>query len=280
MRKTLTFSLSPALLALLCFAPRNAFAQDPPSEPLPPLPATEAAPSSPSPSAAAQSDTSVRTAGAVRANHVDTVVVAEPGSQVTVHHDSSSEHHEYAPDPGRKAAMIASPIVFGVGAAVAGIAYLTARGQTNCNYATVQTNNGSFNQTVNCTSGDTAPPLVMYDVIVGAVPSAPRWVVGDVGGALLYTGLRGSSLIVASVVDWGNGSNNWVGPFMLGFLVPITLGIVDLATTPHREDLAPAKPSTEEGRVIRPRITGVTPVALTDAEHRVNGGALTMSASF
>jgi hypothetical protein len=246
MRKTLTFSLSPALLALLCFAPRNAFAQDPPSEPLPPLPATEAAPSSPSPSAAAQSDTSVRTAGAVRANHVDTVVVAEPGSQVTVHHDSSSEHHEYAPDPGRKAAMIASPIVFGVGAAVAGIAYLTARGQTNCNYATVQTNNGSFNQTVNCTSGDTAPPLVMYDVIVGAVPSAPRWVVGDVGGAL----------------------------------VPITLGIVDLATTPHREDLAPAKPSTEEGRVIRPRITGVTPVALTDAEHRVNGGALTMSASF
>ena len=131
---------------------------------------------------------------------------------------------------------------------MAGIAYLTARGQTNCNYVTTAGTNGSFSSNYNCTSGDTAPPLVMYDVIVGAVPSAPRWVVGDVGGALLYTGIRGSSLIVASVVDWGNGSNNWVGPFMLGFLVPITLGIVDLATTPHREDLAPAKPSTDEGR--------------------------------
>jgi hypothetical protein len=280
MRKTLAFSLSSALVALVCSAPRSAFAQDPPSDPLPPLPAADGDPAPPPVRATTKTDTSIVTAGVVRTNHVDTVVVAEPGSQVTVHRDAPG-HHDYAPDGGRKAALIASPIVLGLGAAVFGIAYLTARGQSNCTYDnTYNSGTGQYVGSENCTSGDTVPPLVMYDVIVGAVPSAPRWVVGDVGGALLYTGARGASLVVASVVDWGNGSNNWIGPFTLGFLVPMTLAIVDLATTPHREDMVPTKPSPDEGHLLRPRITGLSPVALTDAEHRVNGGVLNLTASF
>jgi hypothetical protein len=263
-----------AAIALAASTPRVALAQDPPNAPLPPLPESETqAPQS----ATTKTDTPVVTAGVVRTNKVDTVVVAEPGSNVTVHGGPGSDkaHREYAPDPLRKATMIAAPIVLGVGGATAGIAFLTARNSTTCNYSNTPP------YTTTCTHGDTAPPLVLYDVIVGAVPSAPRWAVGDVSGALIYTGLRGGSLLVASVIDWGNGSNDWIGPFTLGFLVPVTLAIVDLATAPHREDLQPAKPTAEEtARAVRPRITGLTPVALTDSEHRVQGAVLDLTASF
>jgi hypothetical protein len=284
MKPSLSFWSGALAFAMAGLVPGWAHAQDPASAPLPTLPAPDDG-AAPAPSrATTKTDTPIVTAGTVHTNRVDTVVVAEPGSSVTVlgvgsgSSDGNGEHREYAPDPGRKAAIIASPIVFGVGGAVAGIAYLTARGQTTCTptYGAGYTVTGST-----CTHGDVVPPLVLYDVVVGAVPSTPRWVVGDIGGALLYTGLRGGSLLVASVIDWGNGSNNWVGPFTLGFLLPVTLGIVDLATTPHREDLEPAhKSPNEQARLLRPRITGISPVALTDSERRVNGAVLDLSASF
>jgi hypothetical protein len=274
MIKKLRFSLPALVLGLACFVPRAAWAQDPSAEPLPQLPAKEPAPPA---RAATTSDTPVVSAGVVRTNRVDTVVVAEPGSNVSVHGGSTKHDREYEPDPGRKAAIIASPIVLGVGAAVSGIAYLSSRGSQTC--TSTYTGNGYV---YNCTHNNAVPPLVLYDVIVGAVPSTPRWVVGDVGGALIYTGIRGASLLVASVVDWGTDNNNWIGPFTLGFLIPMTLAVVDLATTPHREDLQPPapKPSTEESGAIHPRITGIAPIAVTDSEHRVNGGVLSLSATF
>jgi hypothetical protein len=284
MKPSLSFWPAVAVFALGGLAPRWAHAQDAAAAPLPTLPAPDDdAASAPPVRATTKTDTPIVSAGTVHTNHVDTVVVAEPGSNVTVHGSgdggSSDGHREYAPDPGRKAAIIASPIVFGVGGAVAGITYLTARAQTNCTTSGVGYGT-TYSSTTTCTHGDTVPPLVLYDVIVGAVPSTPRWVVGDVGGALLYTGLRGGSLLVASVVDWGNGQNNWIGPFTLGFLLPITLGIVDLATSPHREDLQPTPKPQQDARLLHPRITALSPVALTDAEHRVNGAVLDLSATF
>jgi hypothetical protein len=274
MHKPLRFLTASALLSVLSFASRGAYAQDPPAEPLPPLPAEPQ--SAPAPRATTTTDTPVVAAGVVRTNRVDTVVVAEPGSNVTVHGRSEAKK-EYEPDPARKAAIIASPIILGVGGIAAGVAYLSAHNATNCNSNYV---NGQY--TYSCTHGDQVPPLVLYDVIVGAVPSAPRWIVGDVSGALLYTGLRGGSLLVASVVNWGSDTSSWIGPFTLGFLLPVTLAIVDLATTPHREDLQPAppKPSTDESRALRPRITGITPVAITNPERRIDGMSLNLSATF
>jgi hypothetical protein len=201
-------------------------------------------------------------ADVVQTQRIDTVVVAQPGSQVTLHEEHAA--HDYAPDPARRAAMIASPIVFGLGGAVAGIAYTTAH--------------------ANCYGSDCGnSSLVLYDLIVTGVPSAPRWVVGDVSGALIYTGLRGASVAAASLISWGNDSQSWVGPFMLGFLAPVTLGIVDLATTPHREDLVPPPDGghPEQSRSqTTPRLTGLSPMPLTDAHHRVSGGALGIAATF
>jgi hypothetical protein len=274
MRQSLRFFASSTLVTLSLVVSRAAYAQDPAAEPLPPLPPSQ----TPASGHAVTSETPVVNAGVVRTNRVDTVVVAEPGSNVTVH--ARSTKHEYEPDPARKAAIIASPIVLGVGGLAAGVAYLSARASQNCTYTTYN-NTTTQSYTNNCTHGNTVPPLVLYDTIVGAVPSAPRWVVGDVSGALLYTGLRGGSLLIASVVNWGTDDSSWIGPFTLGFLVPITLAVVDLATAPHREDLQPSpKPPGEESRALRPRLTGITPVAITGPERRVDGAALNVSASF
>jgi hypothetical protein len=126
------------------------------------------------------------------------------------------EKSRYAPDPGRKAAIIAAPIVYGLATVVTGMQILTAdRDQ------------------------DRTTGLIAYGTVQTIVPSVPRMVVGDLGTAMVYGLVRGGSVAVASLVDWGKGDGAWQGPFYLGFLLPVTLGIVDLALTPHREDLAP-----------------------------------------
>jgi hypothetical protein len=279
MKSLISFGPSVLLLAFALIVPRAARAQDSGDGSLPQLPAEKADANSSPARGTVKTDTPVVAAGTVRTNHVDTVVVAEPGSTVTVHGaDSKRPQREYAPDPARKAAIIAAPIVFGVGAATAGIAYLVTKGQQSCSFSS--SGNG-YEDT--CTTNDATPSLVLYDVIVGAVPSTPRWVVGDVTGALIYTGIRGASLATASLVSWGNGSQSWIGPFTFAFLIPVTLGIVDLATTPHREDLQPppTQPAPDQAALgFRPRITGLTPIATTDAEHRVNGGILSLGATF
>jgi hypothetical protein len=213
-------------------------------------------------------DRSTAAAGVVNTNHVDTVVVAESGSQVTVNGNGKGADR-YAPDPARKAAIIASPIFFGVAGAVFGIAYLSQHATQTCTY------NG--NGGASCTQNNGTPSLVAYDLTVAIVPSVPRWAVGDVNGALIFTGLRGASVLVASVVSWGNDGSSWMGPFTLGFLAPVTLAIVDLATTPHREDLRAPREAAVAPRF---RVTSIAPTALTDPAHHLRGAALGLSATF
>jgi hypothetical protein len=268
---------SVTVLALAFSAP--AFADDSADQGLPTLP-RPASEDGPAPAEAPpKDDIPVVQARVVKTNHVDTVVVAEEGSHVTV---SPRSHPEYAPDPGRKAAIIAAPIVFGVGAAVAGIAYLSTHGNSSCTTTFSSANQQTY---TNCTSESGNAALWTYNVIVAGVPSAPRWVVGDVMGALIYTGLRTASVVTASTIQWGNdSSSSWIGPFMFGFLAPITLGIVDLATTPHREDLRPRDPQQHDDPEAKAqtgfRVSSIAPTTLTDADHKVNGAMLTLGATF
>jgi hypothetical protein len=266
-----------ALASIACFATRTSFAletgPEPEVVPAARAPASPAAASSTPIAAVPAADRSTVSAGVVNTNHIDTVVVAEPGSNVTVHGHGGPDR--YAPDPTRKAAVIASPILFGIGGAVFGTAYLTQKASETCTYT-------STGPPV-CTHDDPVPALVAYDLTVAIVPSIPRWIVGDVNGALIYTGLRGASVLLASVVSWGSDHSSWMGPFMLGFAVPVTLGIVDLATTPHREDLHPHEGSPAESgaaAVSGFRVTSVAPAPLTDAEHRVRGAMIGLSAAF
>jgi hypothetical protein len=278
MRSSRRLLLVTSLAAATCLPGRLALAGDSDPEsapaPLPPLPARSAdeAPATP-PSSTPAVDRSMVRAGVVQTNHVDTVVVAEPGSNVTVH-GGRGRSDKYEPDSARKAAIIASPLFFGIGGAVFGIAYLSQKGSQRCTYDSVS---GSV-----CMTNNAVPALVAYDATVALVPSIPRAVVGDVNGALIYSGLRGASVLVASLVSWGDDSSSWMGPFTLGFAVPVTLAIVDLATTPHREDLRPHDEAPSETAAAAPRVhvTSVTPAAVTDSENHVRGAMVHLSATF
>jgi len=106
-------------------------------------------------------------------------------------------------------------------------------------------------------------------------------VVSDgVNGALIFSALRGASVITASVVSWGSDNSSWLGPFFLGFLAPVTLAIVDMATTPHREQLAPHDPAARPQASRGFMITGLSPAPTTDAQNRFTGATLHLSAQF
>ena len=146
----------------------------------------------------------------------------------------------YAPDPDRKAALLASTIFFGVGTGVAGIVYLI-QWEGNDSYSCASGYSGGSPTYASACRKDPArsrASLMTYGAIITLTPSIPRFVVGDASKGLIYTGLRVASFAVAALVDWGDKSDTkWQGPFLLGFAAPLTLGIIDLATTPHREDL-------------------------------------------
>lgn len=206
-------------------------------------------------------------AGIVQTQRVDTVVVAEPGSHVAVHHAEASP---YTPDRTRRGAIIASSIVWGVGALVLGGGYLAAHGNETCTYTPTTSGAGT------CTQDSATDWLVAYDLDMAIVPSSPRWAVGDVTGALIFTGLRGASVAAASLVQ----SDDAFGPVVLGFLVPVTLGVLDLVFTPHRESIqgdgGPRTASAMDGL----HLVSLAPAPVTGPDRRVDGGSLHLTASF
>lgn len=183
----------------------------------------------------------------------------------------------YARDPDRTAALIGASVGFGVGAALTGIVYLVQNAKENDTCGRVRTTSWSDGvareEVDNSGCGSARTSLIAYGAIVSFVPSLPRFVVGDSSKGLLFTGLRAASFATAALVDWGDdGDTKWQGPFLLGFAAPITLGIIDLATTPHREDLEPEQ--------AKAGVKGVSPIAVTDRAGRTHGGVLTLSGIF
>jgi hypothetical protein len=170
----------------------------------------------------------------------------------------------YARDTDRSAALIASAVTFGVGGAATGIAYLIKSSEACGVY-------DSSSGIDDCSHPSAVSEYVMYSAVMTITPSIPRFVVGDTTRALIYSGIRGASLLTAGLVNWGSSDTSWEGPFLLGFALPVTLGIIDLATTPHREDLEP-RPQTAG-------IKGIAPVALAD-QNGAHGAMIAVSGLF
>jgi hypothetical protein len=179
-----------------------------------------------------------------------------------------AERPRYARDPDRTGAVIASSVVFGVGAGIAGLIYLVQYNTESCSTAYDTASGYSTSCSSNHTNARTA--LLTYGAIVTLTPSIPRFVVGDTTKGLIYTAIRGGAFATAALVNWGDKSDSWTYPFLLGFVVPITLGIVDLATTPHREDVEAQKAG----------ITGVTPEAVAHPKHGATGAQLSEQGHF
>lgn len=133
----------------------------------------------------------------------------------------------WAPDPARRNALIASSIVFGLGTLLSGTAYtVSAMSSGLCN---------EFSSNTHSCSNPSKPALYAMGTFLTVTPSIPRFVVGDYGKAFLYTALRGGSFAAGALVDWNDPT--YLVPITFSFIAPLTLGIIDLATTPHREQL-------------------------------------------
>lgn len=130
---------------------------------------------------------------------------------------------KWAPDPARRNALIASSIVFGLGTILSGTAFAVSA------VTSAVCNDGPW-----C-SGPSKPALYAMGTFVTIPASIPRFVVGDYGKAFLYTALRGGSFAAGAFVDWNDPT--YLVPVTFSFIAPLTLGIIDLATTPHREQL-------------------------------------------
>lgn len=131
----------------------------------------------------------------------------------------------WAPDPGRRNALIASSIVFGLGTVTAGTAYT---------FSVLSSAVCSDRLSTWCTE-PSKPALFALGAFLTVPASIPRFVVGDYGKGILYTALRGGSFAVGTLVDWNDPT--YLVPITFSFIAPLTLGIIDLATTPHREQL-------------------------------------------
>jgi hypothetical protein len=169
---------------------------------------------------------------------------------------------KYAPDPGRTGALIGASLVFGIGTAATGTAYafsVAKSGETACDTWGAG----------GCSTRRSEPSkaaLYAMGGIMTVTPSIPRYVVGDVGLGLLFTALRGGSFAAGAFIDWKD-DKSYVLPITFAFVVPLALGIVDLATTPHRETVdgsgKPA-PAAAQKKPLHVELAGLGPSAIPD----------------
>lgn len=90
--------------------------------------------------------------------------------------------------------------------------------------------------------------------------SIPRFMMGDVGMALLFSGLRAGSFAIGALPNWGK--DNWAAPLTFAFAAPVALSIIDLATTPHREQMmARQRPVSAKQKV---HLDGIAPTVAFD----------------
>ncbi|HVY48483.1 MAG TPA: hypothetical protein VHB21_21490, partial [Minicystis sp.] len=129
----------------------------------------------------------------------------------------------YAPDPARTGAIVASSLLFGIGTAAAGLAYVAEKSHED----------GAYWDHHGDKMGERAA-VVALGAAVTIPASLPRYVVGDVGIGLLFTGLRAGSFALGAIPNW---KDNYAMPVTFAFAVPVALSIIDIATTPHREQL-------------------------------------------
>jgi len=160
---------------------------------------------------------------------------------------------QWAPDPSRRNALIASSIVFGLGTMLSGTAHVVSYSASAvCGDLTF----GSMT----CAEPSNAG-LYTMGAFLTFTPSIPRFVVGDYGKAILYTALRGGSFAAGAFVDWNDPS--YLVPITFSFIAPLTLGIIDLATTPHREQLEDRSAVNNSFQLL-----GVGPTVATDFRGR------------
>lgn len=120
--------------------------------------------------------------------------------------------------------------------------------------------------------------LAIYTANMAFAPTAASFQVGATKRAWIFAGAITASIAAGKILDMtgddrdGHRGVAWGGA-VFGFVIPATLGIVALATTPHREDLQETKPESASFTNF-----GIAPVG--DGKHGVTGASLALGGKF
>jgi len=114
--------------------------------------------------------------------------------------------------------------------------------------ALVATRLGDIGCKVDCEASGRLP-LVLTTLPAVFTPSIPRWVVGAKTSAIVLTSVRAASWITGTALVAKDYSKYGGVAFVATYVVPLAIGLMDLAATPHREDLEP-QPSAQGVRLV------------------------------
>jgi hypothetical protein len=170
---------------------------------------------------------------------------------------------KFKKDTGRSAAIALSAVAQGVGSLLTLSLYLQATERSDCTYTG---NPYSYH----CDRSNGVPELLLYGGLMTLAPAIPRMVVGDGTGAAWFSAGIVTSIALGKVIDSSEKEfrEPGAGFALFGFVGAAAIGIIELATTPHREDLEPKKQG--------PSIEGFSAAPLADARgtHGMTMGVL------
>lgn len=128
-----------------------------------------------------------------------------------------------------------------------------------------------------CGSAGAWASLAIYTANMAFSPTLASFHVGATKRGWIFAGAITASIAAGKIIDMRDQDDGWngvgTGGAILGFVIPATLGIVALATTPHREDLQETKPETASFTNF-----GVAPVG--DGKHGLTGASLALGGKF
>jgi hypothetical protein len=189
---------------------------------------------------------------------------------------------KFAPDSERGGAIVIGALAISIGALGVGSWYANSVhddvAACKMAHATPHTSNGytysDYGEGYSgCSASGGIGPLLAYTSLMSFAPTLGHFVVGSTTRGWVYATVIASSIAFGKVLDASTSGVNDVGTggMLFGFIIPTTLGIVALATTPHREDLV------DKGG--RPRLVGFS-VAPLAARGGANGGVASLAGTF
>lgn len=191
----------------------------------------------------------------------------------------------FAPDGGRSTLLALGAVAQGLGSLVLGAWYaqsmqdehyecMNEKGRVYSGGSYAYQDYASVKKA--CGSAGAWGSLAIYTANMAFAPTAASFQVGATKRAWIFAGAITASIAAGKLVDMNDEKDGWrgvgLGGAILGFVVPATLGIVALATTPHREDLQETKPDASLTNF------GIAPVG--DRQHGVTGASLALGGKF
>ncbi len=205
-----------------------------------------------------------------------------PEPEVRIVYVERDPRPKFAPDPERGGAIALGAVALGIGSIVLGGWYASSVGSDYdaCQMAhpiqrtTAYGTYTDYNSYTGCRASGGLGALSLYTALMSFAPTLPHFVVGDSTNGWIWSAVIASSIGLGKLVDMADSSVRDVGTggALLGFVLPATLGIVALATTPHREDLA--------HKHDKPKVEGFALTPLLAPGGGTNGALASMTGTF